>query len=94
MENLTTFLEWTGCALGLLGAALLATNSRYSRYGWFSFLGANVAMISFSILINKNGLLVSQIGFTFISLLGIWRGGFFSRPIVASGDQVTSPPGA
>lgn len=79
MVNITTTLEWTGCALGLLGAAMLAFNFRYSRYGWFAFLGANVAMISFALLIDKHGLLVSQIGFACTSVLGIWRSGFFSR---------------
>jgi hypothetical protein len=84
MVNITTTLEWIGCALGLLGAAMLAFNFRYSRYGWFAFLGANVAMISFALLIDKHGLLVSQIGFACTSLLGIWRSGFFSRSELAA----------
>jgi hypothetical protein len=79
MVNITTTLEWIGCALGLLGAAMLAFNFQYSRYGWFAFLGANVAMISFALLIDKHGLLVSQIGFACTSVLGIWRSGFLSR---------------
>ena len=85
MVNVTTTLEWTGCALGLLGAALLAFNFRYSRYGWLAFLGANVAMISFALLIDKHGLLVSQIGFACTSVLGMWRSGLFCRFGTAAG---------
>ncbi|HAL39106.1 MAG TPA: hypothetical protein DCP03_13760 [Polaromonas sp.] len=66
-------LEWTGALLGLLGAFLLATNSRVSRYGWYAFLAANVAMIGFAIGIDARGLLVQQIGFFATSCLGLCR---------------------
>ena len=94
MVNVTTTLEWTGCALGLLGAALLAFNFRYSRFGWLAFLGANIAMISFALLIDKHGLLVSQIGFACTSVLGIWRSGFLSRLGTAAEviTAATTPP--
>jgi len=68
-----TAFEWGGALLGLLGAFLLATHSRVSRYGWLAFLAANVAMIAFAVGINAYGLLVQQIGFTCTSLLGIHR---------------------
>ena len=69
-------LEWTGSLSGLLGAFLLATHSRVSRYGWLAFLSANVAMIAFALGIGRYGLLVQQIGFMATSLLGIYRAGF------------------
>ena len=68
-----TALEWTGCALGLLGAFLLATNSSVSKYGWFAFFGANVAMIGLAIGIERDGLLLQQVGFLATSCLGIYR---------------------
>jgi drug/metabolite transporter (DMT)-like permease len=68
-----TAFEWGGALLGLLGAFLLATHSRVSRYGWLAFLAANVAMIAFAVGISAYGLLVQQIGFTCTSLLGIHR---------------------
>ena len=40
-----SYLEWAGCALGLIGSILLASNTRYSRYGWFAFFFANIAMV-------------------------------------------------
>lgn len=66
-------LEWTSALLGLLGAFLLATNSRVSMYGWYALLAANVAMIGFAVGIDARGLLVQQIGFFGTSCLGIYR---------------------
>jgi hypothetical protein len=67
--------EWTGALLGLLGAFLLATHSRVSRYGWLAYLGANVAMSAFAAAIGAYGLLIQQLGFTITTLLGLYRSG-------------------
>jgi hypothetical protein len=67
--------EWTGALLGLLGAFLLATHSRVSRYGWLAYLGANVAMSAFAAAIGAHGLLLQQLGFTVTTLLGLNRSG-------------------
>ena len=67
--------EWTGAVLGLLGAFLLATHSRVSRYGWLAYLGANVAMTAFAAAIGAHGLLIQQLGFTVTTLLGLYRSG-------------------
>ena len=69
----TSYFEWAGALLGLLGAFLLATNTKASRYGWYAFLGANVAKIGFAVNIDAKGLLLQQIGFTCTSLLGLYR---------------------
>ena len=68
-------LEWGGAVIGLAGAALLATHCKFSRYGWVLFLIANLVFIAWAIQIKATGLLVQQIGFTFTSLLGIYRSG-------------------
>ncbi len=71
--------EWTGSLLGLLGALLLATHTRLSRFGWVAFFIANVAMIAFAIGISRYGLLLQQVGFMATSLLGLYRAGFLGR---------------
>lgn len=71
--------EWTGSLLGLLGAFMLATHSRVSRYGWLAFLVANIAMVGFALGIERYGLFVQQLGFMGTSLLGIYRAGFSLR---------------
>lgn len=35
--TLNDVLEWSGNLFGLLGSLMLATNSRFSRQGWFCF---------------------------------------------------------
>lgn len=84
-----TALEWAGSLLGLLGAFLLATHSRASRYGWIAFLAANVAMIAFAFGIDRYGLLIQQAGFMGTSLLGLRRAGLWPRSLVAESDPPT-----
>lgn len=79
MLTTTQMFEWSGSILGLLGAFLLATNSQISRYGWFAFFGANVAMIMFALRIDAVGLVLQQFGFVATSLLGLYRTGFLRR---------------
>ncbi|MFH0134816.1 hypothetical protein ACGLHS_31695 [Variovorax sp. VaC1] len=74
--NPADICEWAGSLLGIAGALLLALNLKISRYGWFVFLAANVAMIAFAILIDRRGLLLQQVTFTGTSLIGIHRAGF------------------
>ena len=75
LVDLATVMEWCGSLLGLLGAYLLAFNTRVSRWGWVAFFTANVATVLFAFLIDRNGLLLQQIGFVGSSLLGICRSG-------------------
>lgn len=83
-------LEWAGSLLGLLGAFLLATHTRISRYGWLAFLAANLAMIGFALGIGRYGLLLQQTGFMFTSLLGIYRAGFFRIMPLWKCDWITA----
>jgi nicotinamide riboside transporter PnuC len=71
-------LEWIGSLSGLLGSLLLALNMRVSKYGWISFLVSNLALIAFSIGVDRHGLLMQYLGFTATSLLGLYRSGLFS----------------
>lgn len=68
-------LEVLGAIFGLLGAFLLATHTNLSRYGWLAFLVANLALIGFSIGIERYWLLAQQLGFMGTSLLGLARSG-------------------
>jgi hypothetical protein len=87
-----TFFEWSGSLFGLLGALLLASNSRASKYGWVAFLAANCAMIAFAVAIDARGLLLQQIGFMATSLLGIYRvrEEFMVRQMPASSKEACS----
>ena len=65
--------EWTGSCLGLAGAGLLSLNMKASPLGWVLFLLSNMAWIVYGIRTEAQGLVVMQIGFTFTSLVGIYR---------------------
>ena len=78
VEMITVF-EWTGSILGLLGAFLLATNSRVSQYGWIAFLAGNIAWIAFSIKVGTNGLLLQQLGLMGTNILGLYRVGLWPK---------------
>lgn len=68
-----SLLEWSGAFLGLIGAALLALNTRISGYGFVAFLASNICWISFALLSGTYGLLTMQLGFTVTSALGVYR---------------------
>jgi hypothetical protein len=71
------YYEWIGCIFGLTGAFLLATNTKVSRYGWIAFSVANVSLILLAIELDRSKLLLTYIGFTATSTLGLYRSGFF-----------------
>lgn len=71
-------LEWVGAVSGLVGAALLAANGRYSGYGFVFFLGSNAAWFFYGTLTGTWGMVWMQLGFTLTSIVGIWRW-FFRR---------------
>lgn len=85
-----TLCEWAGTSLGLIGAVLLATHTRWSRYGWLAFLAANVAIAVFALGIGRHGLFVQQIGFSATSLLGIWRAGLVPIRLTKVGCSIES----
>jgi len=71
--NTRTIAEWGGAFMGLLGAALLATNSDISGWGFVAFLVSNLFWIAFGVLNKTYGLLLMQTGFTLTSILGVYR---------------------
>lgn len=70
---LMAILQYGGACAGILGAGLLATNTRYSRFGWLFFLVSNVFWIGYSAMTGTYGLLWQQIAFTVTSLIGMQR---------------------
>lgn len=66
-------LQWLGCATGATGALLLATNTRYSGWGFLLFLISNGFWTLFGLQTHAFGLVAMQIIFTVTSLIGIYR---------------------
>lgn len=67
------YAQWGGCLFGVAGSFLLATNSRYSGYGFVAFLVSNAHWIVYGTLTGSTALVLMQVAFTATSLLGIYR---------------------
>ena len=78
--QVTQMFEWTSTITGLIGAYLLATNSRIARWGWVGFTLANVFAMTFALRAGHSGLFVQQLGFMGSSMLGMYRSGLLFWP--------------
>ncbi len=65
--------EYSGAAMGLLGAILISLNASYSGLGFIFFLASNVFLIGFALVTKCYGILLLQIGFTITSIMGIYH---------------------
>lgn len=68
-----TLLEWVGSLFGVLGALTVASNTRFSPWGWWLFLVSSSALCAYSILAQAWGLLLLNSCFVGTNLLGLLR---------------------
>lgn len=68
-----TVFEWVGAVAGIAGAAMVASHSRFSPYGWVSFLISSISMSCFALLTAAWGLLLLEFCFILTNLLGLWN---------------------
>lgn len=66
-------VEMLSSALGLLGAILLATRSRYAGLAFVAWFVSNIGWLIFGARHDHWFFFVQQIGFTATSVLGIWN---------------------
>ncbi|MBH2008939.1 MAG: hypothetical protein I8H71_04470 [Xanthomonadaceae bacterium] len=66
-------LQWAGCITGIMGALLLALNTKISGWGFVLFLISNGFWIMYGIETKALGLITTQVVFTLTSLTGIYR---------------------
>jgi len=65
--------EWVGSIAGILGAILFASNTDYSKFGFIAFLFSSITLFLWSLRNRNYGLMVLQIAFTIINVIGIFR---------------------
>lgn len=80
-------LEMLSASLGLLGALLLATKSRYSGLAFVAWFVSNLGWLIFGARNAHWFFFVQQIGFTFTSVLGIWN--WLIQPAMRGGPKGT-----
>lgn len=66
-------MKWIGTAAGILGATLIALNVGAVGYGFALFLVSSLIWGAVGWIQREPSLLVLQIGFTVINVIGIWR---------------------
>lgn len=74
------YLEWIAAITGVVGAILLALNCRFSAYGFIFFLASSVSWSISAYVSDQVPLLMNQLGFVAINLLGIRRWLFPAAP--------------
>lgn len=73
-------IEMLSAGLGLLGAFLLATKSRYAGLAFVAWFVSNLGWLIFGAHNDHWFFFAQQIGFTITSVLGIWT--WLIRPAV------------
>lgn len=69
----TVYLEWSGAALAMIGAVLVAGHSKASLYGWLLWIVSNILWILFSLQMATFGLLAQQAFFLAVNAWGVYR---------------------
>jgi hypothetical protein len=77
-------LEWTGAILGVVGAYMLAENRPGSRYAWPIWIGSNLCLLTYFLMIHSWGVLGMQAIYLHSSLRGFRKAfpGFSLRAAV------------
>ncbi len=65
--------EWIGTVFGICGAMLIASNVKYSVWGWWLFLISSLSLCLYASLQGAWGLLVLNGFFVFTNVTGILR---------------------
>jgi hypothetical protein len=65
--------DFLGTITGILGAIIVASNINLNFYGFFLFLLSSIFYIIYSIETNQKNLLVLNIVFTIIDIIGMIR---------------------
>lgn len=66
-------LKWTGTSAGIAGALLVALHIPQSGYGFVFFLVSSLCWFFAARRMGEPSLMLLQVVFTGINLLGIWR---------------------
>ena len=66
-------LEWLGAISGVLGALIIASNTRLSPWGWWLFLLSSVSLCGYAVLVQAWGLLLLNACFVGTNLMGLVR---------------------
>lgn len=75
------FFEWAGCALGVLGAVLVAVKSPHAHWAWVLWLVSNLSWTAYGVGTGQASIALQQGAFSITSMLGLWH--WLLRPSLA-----------
>jgi len=70
---MTFGFDWAGSALGIIGALLLAVNTRFSALGWVAWFGSNLSWIGYGLQTNTASIAVQNLLLLGTTMLALWR---------------------
>ena len=73
MPSTIALAKWIGTIFGVVGAALIALNIAVSGWGFVLFLVSSVSWTVAGVMMRENSLILLNVVFTAINLLGIYR---------------------
>jgi len=73
-------LEWIGSLTGIVGAVMMASNTKASPWAYMIWIIASVTMLVFALVKGHSGLALQQACFTLINTVGLYR--WLLRPAV------------
>lgn len=66
-------LEWTGAACGIIGATMIASNTKVSPWGWWLFLVSSLSLTVYGLMAGTYGIMLLNVAFVMTNLLGLYR---------------------
>jgi hypothetical protein len=73
------FIEWTGAALAIVGAMIMASNVGWARHAWRCWIASSLALIIVAAEHHLFGFLLMQLAFLVINVAGFRRAGVGPR---------------
>lgn len=67
------FFEWLGCALGILGAVLVAVKSPHAHWAWVLWLVSNLSWTAYGLGSGQTSIALQQGAFSITSMIGLWH---------------------
>ncbi len=73
MVSSLAFFEWVGCALGILGAVLVAVKSPHAHWAWVLWLVSNLSWTAYGLGTGQTSIALQQGAFSVTSMIGLWH---------------------
>ncbi|MBB4861271.1 nicotinamide riboside transporter PnuC [Pseudomonas nitritireducens] len=68
-----TVTQWVGTVFGVVGALMVASNTRWSKWGWPFFIVSAWGLFLFAGSMDAFGMMILEVTFFLTNLLGLWR---------------------